>query len=79
MLPLEPSAEASGVVGLPAAGSTGAGPGSVALLGFAESKDKLVANKFPVIYREIPELGHQYFDAVTLRELIRWIDSLDRQ
>jgi hypothetical protein len=32
-----------------------------------------------VTYREIPEMGHQYLDAKTLGELVRWIDSLDRQ
>ncbi|HLJ96595.1 MAG TPA: PDZ domain-containing protein [Gemmataceae bacterium] len=45
----------------------------------AETKTKLIAHKFPVVFREIPEMGNQYFDAVTLDELIRWIDSLDRQ
>jgi S1-C subfamily serine protease/predicted esterase len=44
-----------------------------------ETKAKLNAHKFPVVYREIQEMGNQYFDAVTLHELIRWIDSLDRQ
>ena len=45
----------------------------------AETKTKLTAHKYPVVYREIPEMGNQYFDAITLHELIRWIDSLDRQ
>src|SRR5262249_20112990 len=45
----------------------------------AETKAKLTDHKFPVVHREIPEMGNQYFDAVTLHELIRWIDSLDRQ
>ena len=44
----------------------------------AEGKDKLTEQKFPVIYREIPEMGHQYLDEKTLEELVRWIDSLDR-
>jgi S1-C subfamily serine protease/predicted esterase len=44
-----------------------------------ESKTKLASNKFSVVYREIPEMGHQYLDAKTLLELTRWIDSLDRQ
>jgi predicted esterase len=44
-----------------------------------ESKEKLLANKFPTIYREIADMGHQYLDARTLLELVRWIDSLDRQ
>ncbi|MCS6852500.1 MAG: PDZ domain-containing protein [Gemmataceae bacterium] len=45
----------------------------------ADSKAKLVERKFPVIYREIPDKGHEYLDGTTLKELIRWIDSLDRQ
>jgi serine protease Do len=45
----------------------------------AETKTKLSAHKYPVVYREIQEMGNQYFDAVTLHDLIRWIDSLDRQ
>jgi poly(3-hydroxybutyrate) depolymerase len=44
----------------------------------AESKAKLAENKYPVIYREIPNMGHQYLDLKTLEELVRWIDSLDR-
>ena len=43
-----------------------------------ESKDKLVEQKFPVVYREIADMGHQYLDEKTLDELVRWIDSLDR-
>jgi S1-C subfamily serine protease len=49
------------------------------LAGIQESKEKLAAHKFPVFYREIAERGHQYLDSPTLQELIRWIDSLDRQ
>jgi S1-C subfamily serine protease len=45
----------------------------------AESRGKLTGNKFSVVYREIPEMGHQYLDAETLRLMARWIDSLDRQ
>jgi serine protease Do len=45
----------------------------------AETKTKLSAHKYPVVFREIAEMGNQYFDVVTLHELIRWIDSLDRQ
>jgi S1-C subfamily serine protease/predicted esterase len=44
----------------------------------ADSKGKLAENKYPVIYREIPNMGHQYLDLKTLEELVRWIDSLDR-
>jgi serine protease Do len=47
-----------------------------------ETKTKLIEKKFPVIYREIPNLGRQYIDGQlgidTLEELVRWIDSLDR-
>jgi S1-C subfamily serine protease/acetyl esterase/lipase len=49
------------------------------LAGIQESKTKLAEHKFPVVYREIPARGHQYLDGATLQELIRWIDSLDRQ
>jgi len=47
-----------------------------------ETKTKLVEKKYPVIYREIQNLGRQYIDGRlgidTLEELARWIDSLDR-
>jgi S1-C subfamily serine protease/poly(3-hydroxybutyrate) depolymerase len=47
-----------------------------------ESRDKLAEQKYPVIYREVPNMGHQYLDGKvgrpTLDELIRWIDALDR-
>jgi S1-C subfamily serine protease/predicted esterase len=44
-----------------------------------ETKTKLVEHKFPVVYHEVPEMGAEYFDGVILRDLILWIDSLDRQ
>jgi S1-C subfamily serine protease/predicted esterase len=44
----------------------------------AESKTKLIDNKYPVIFRDIPNMGAQYLDLDTLEELVRWIDSLDR-
>lgn len=47
-----------------------------------ETKTKLIDKKYPVIYREVPNLGRQYIDGRlgidTLEELVRWIDSLDR-
>jgi serine protease Do len=47
-----------------------------------ETKTKLIERKYPVIYREIKDLGRQYIDGRlgidTLEELARWIDSLDR-
>ena len=45
----------------------------------AESRAKLAAKKFPVVYREIQNRGREYFEGPVLRELVRWIDSLDRQ
>jgi poly(3-hydroxybutyrate) depolymerase len=45
--------------------------------------EKLAEHKYPVIYREVPEMGHQYIDGKnglpTLEELVRWIDALDKQ
>lgn len=46
--------------------------------GIVETKDKIQDQKFPVIFRELPEMGHQYLDAPTIKEMARWIDSLDR-
>jgi serine protease Do len=43
-----------------------------------QSKDKLTERKFPVIYREIKNMGAQYLNEATLKELARWVDSLDR-
>jgi len=47
--------------------------------GVLESKNRLAERKFPLIYKENPDMGHQYLDELTLGELIRWIDSLDWQ
>jgi S1-C subfamily serine protease/predicted esterase len=44
----------------------------------AESKTKLAERKFPVFYRLIPNRGREYFEAPVLRELVFWIDCLDR-
>ena len=39
-------------------------------------------SKYPVIFREVADMGHQYIDGKaglpTLEELVRWVDSLDR-
>ncbi len=47
-----------------------------------ESNGKLKERKYPVIYREIKDMGRQYIDSRigidTLEEVARWIDSLDR-
>jgi hypothetical protein len=45
------------------------------------SQDKLREHRYPTLYGELPEKGHQYFDddsKKTFQELVRWIDSLDR-
>ena len=44
----------------------------------ADSRQKLADAKYPVVHREIKDMGHQYLDLKTLEELVRWIDSLDR-
>jgi serine protease Do len=44
----------------------------------AESKTKLAQRKFPVFYRLIPNRGREYFQPPVLRELVFWIDCLDR-
>jgi len=44
----------------------------------AESRIKLAEKSYPVIYREIANRGREYLEEPQLRELARWIDSLDR-
>ena len=50
--------------------------------GVKDSKAKLEEHKYPVVFREIPNLGHQYLtDELAIDasdEMVRWIDSLDR-
>lgn len=45
-----------------------------------DTKTKLVEQKFPVVYRELKDRGHEYLknNKDTLEELVRWIGSLDR-
>jgi S1-C subfamily serine protease/predicted esterase len=45
----------------------------------AETAKQLSDKKYSVVHHEIPTMGHQYLDVRTLLELVRWIDSLDRQ
>ncbi|MBI3411711.1 MAG: PDZ domain-containing protein [Planctomycetes bacterium] len=46
----------------------------------AESRDKLVERKFSAMFREMPERGREYLDETPqLRELARWIETLDKQ
>jgi serine protease Do len=44
-----------------------------------EGRKRLEEWKYPVVFRESADLDSQYLDASTLDELVRWIDSLDRQ
>jgi S1-C subfamily serine protease len=44
----------------------------------AESKDKLISKKHPVVYRTLTNWGHQYLGPPMVGDLVRWIDSLDR-
>jgi S1-C subfamily serine protease/enterochelin esterase-like enzyme len=47
----------------------------------ADTKNKLVDKKFPVVYHELADRGHEYLGdegGPMLEELVRWIDSLDR-
>lgn len=47
--------------------------------GIAEGRDRLQEKKLPVTYHEIPNRGREYLEEAQLRNLVRWIDSLDRQ
>jgi S1-C subfamily serine protease/predicted esterase len=44
----------------------------------AEGRARLVEKSYPVVYREIPNRGREYLEEAQLRELVRWIDSLDK-
>ncbi len=47
-----------------------------------DAKTKLTELKYPVVFRVVAEMGHQYLDGraalPTFDEMARWIDSLDR-
>lgn len=45
----------------------------------AQSKKMLALRRFPVAYRELRDRGREYFDELTIGEVVRWIDSLDRR
>jgi S1-C subfamily serine protease len=44
----------------------------------ADSRTKLTEAHYPALFREIPNRGREYLEEAQLRELIRWLDSLDR-
>ncbi len=43
-----------------------------------DGQKKLTDYKYPAVYKEVKDMGQQYMDADTLKEVVRWIDSLDR-
>jgi poly(3-hydroxybutyrate) depolymerase len=43
-----------------------------------DGQKKLADHKYSAAYREVKNMGQQYLDLPTLKELVRWIDSLDR-
>jgi serine protease Do len=45
----------------------------------AESRTKLAERRYPAFYREMPERGREYLTDKEIREVVRWIDSLDQQ
>ena len=49
------------------------------LKNIAESKTKLIDLKYPVVFRQFAERGREYFTTAQLREVVQWIDSLDKQ
>lgn len=49
-----------------------------ALSEIKEGAQLLRERRFPLIYREMKNLGREYLDAATFRELLLWLDSLDR-
>jgi hypothetical protein len=49
------------------------------LKGVADSRTKLAEARYGAVFREIPNRGREYLEEAQLRELVRWIDALDRQ
>jgi S1-C subfamily serine protease len=45
----------------------------------AESRTKLAERRFPAFYRQMTERGREYLTAKDIREMMRWLDSLDQQ
>ena len=43
-----------------------------------EGKTKLEEKQFPVLFRAIPEFGKEYLTLPVMRELQRWMDTLDK-
>ncbi len=45
----------------------------------ADGRTRLAERRFPAFYRQHPERGRDYLNDKQLREVIRWLDSLDQQ
>jgi len=45
----------------------------------AESRTRIAERRFPAFYRQMPERGREYLEQKNIREVVRWIDSLDQQ
>jgi serine protease Do len=45
----------------------------------AESRAKLVDKKYSAYYLEMPNRGREYLEEAQLRQLVRWMDLLDKQ
>jgi serine protease Do len=45
----------------------------------AESRTRLAERRFPAFYRSMPERGREYLETKHIREVVRWLDSLDQQ
>ncbi len=43
-----------------------------------ESVQLLRERRFPLIYREMKNIGREYLDTDTFHDLLLWLDSLDR-
>jgi serine protease Do len=44
----------------------------------SQTRQRLVAHRYPVYYREFPNRGREYLTAEAFAELVRWVDMLDR-
>jgi predicted esterase len=45
----------------------------------AESRTRLAERRYPAFYRQMPERGREYLEKKQIREMVRWLDSLDQQ
>jgi predicted esterase len=43
-----------------------------------DTAKKLTGFQYPMVLREMKDMGHQYFNSITLDALATWLDLLDR-